>query len=86
MHNGVWLSANCEICEWAKHVCDKLNTYLTTKETWHILCVNILVVNEYDAHLSFHCVKLNKGSRRCSEIIWKDELISDVSYQTSRNP
>ena len=25
--------------------------YLTTKETWHILCVSFWVVNEYDAHL-----------------------------------
>ena len=37
-----------------------IDIYLTTKETWHILCVKILVVNEYDAHLSFHCVKLTK--------------------------
>ena len=43
--------------------------YLTTKETRHILCVNFLVVNEYDAHLSFHCIKLNKDRLRCSEII-----------------
>ena len=59
----------------------KTQIYLTTKETWHILCVKCLVVNEYDAHLSFHCVKLNKGRLRCTEISWKDELISDVSYQ-----
>ena len=26
----------------------------------------ILVVNECDAHLSFHCVKLNKGRLRCT--------------------
>ena len=31
-----------------------------------------------------HCVKLNKGRLRCTEIIWKDELISDVSYQLKR--
>ena len=43
--------------------------YLTTKETWHILCVIFLEVNEYDAHLSFQCVKLNKGKLRCTEII-----------------
>ena len=43
--------------------------YLTTKETWHILCVNFLVINEYDAHLSFHCVKLNKFRRRCIRFI-----------------
>ena len=55
--------------------------YLTTKETWHILCVNVLVVNEYDVYVSFHCVKLNKGRLRCTEIIWKYELISDVIYQ-----
>ena len=45
------------------------------------MCVNFLVVNEYGAHLSVHCVKLNKGRLRCTEIICKDELISDVSYQ-----
>ena len=55
--------------------------YLTTKETRDILCVNFLVVDEYDAHLSFHCVKLNKDRLRCTEIIWKAELISDASYQ-----
>ena len=52
--------------------------YLTTKETWHTLYVNFQV-NEYDAHLSFHCVKLNNGRLRCIVIIWKAELISDVS-------
>ena len=46
-----------------------LQIYLITKETGHILCVNFLIVNEYDAHLSFHCVKLNKGRLRCTEII-----------------
>ena len=55
--------------------------YLTTKETWHILYVNFLVVNEYDAHFCFHCVKLNNGKLRCTEIIWKAELVLDVSYQ-----
>ena len=30
---------------------------------------SFLVVNEYDAHLSFHCVQLNKGRLRCTEII-----------------
>ena len=59
---------------------DQLN-YLSTKETWHILCVHFLVVNEYNAHLSSHCVKLNKSRQKCTEIIWKDELISDVRYQ-----
>ena len=43
------------------------------------------VVNEYDAHLSFHCVQLNKGRLRCTEIIWKYEIISDVSCQKQRN-
>ena len=46
-----------------------LKLYLTTKETGHILCVNFLGVNEYDAHLSFNCEKLNKGGLRCTEII-----------------
>ena len=45
-----------------------------------------LVVNEYDVHLYFHCVKLNKGRLRCTEIICKYELISDVSFKTSLNP
>ena len=43
--------------------------YLTAKKTLHILYVNFLIVNEYDAHLSFHCVKLYKGRLRCTEII-----------------
>ena len=34
----------------------------------HTVC-QVLVVNEYDAHLAFHCVKLNKGRLRCTEII-----------------
>ena len=55
--------------------------YWTTKETWHILFVNFLVVNEYNAHLPFHYVKLNNGKLRCTEIIKTAELISDVSYQ-----
>ena len=58
-----------------------IHIYLTTKETWHILYVNFLVLNEYDAHLSFHSVKLNNDRLRCTGIIWKAELISDVSYQ-----
>ena len=62
------------------------HVYLITKETWHILYVNFLVVKEYDAHLSFHYVKLNNDRQRCTEISWKAELISDGSYQTSRNP
>ena len=45
---------------------------------------HFLVVNECDAHLSFHCVKSNKGRLRCTEIIWKYELISAI--KTSRNP
>ena len=52
-----------------------------TKETWHISCVNFLEVYEYGAHLSFHCVKMDNYRLRCTDIIWKDELISDVSYQ-----
>ena len=31
--------------------------------------------------LSFHGVKLNNGRLRRTEIIWKDELIADVSNQ-----
>ena len=46
-----------------------------------ILCANFLVVNKYNAHVSFPWVKLNKDRLRCTEIIWKAELISDVSYQ-----
>ena len=30
-----------------------------------------LVVNNNNAHLSSHCAKLNKGRRRCTEIILK---------------
>ena len=60
--------------------------YLTIKETWHVLCVNFLVVNEYDVHLSFHCIKLNKDRPRSTEIIRKYELISDVSYQNVTQP
>ena len=38
--------------------------YLTTPT----VC-QYLVVNQYDAHLSFHCVKLNKCRLRCTKII-----------------
>ena len=44
------------------------NTYIS-KETLCILCVHFWVVNEYVAHLTFQCVKLNKGRLRCTEII-----------------
>ena len=40
--------------------------YLTTKETCHMPCVIFLAVNECDAHLSFHCVKVYKGRLRCT--------------------
>ena len=43
--------------------------------------VIFLVVNEYDAHLSFLCVKLIYGRLRCTEIIWMDGLISYFSDQ-----
>ena len=41
----------------------------------------LYLTSEYVAHLSFHYVKFNKGRLRCTEIICKYELISDVSYQ-----
>ena len=40
--------------ELGREICKSM-VHLTTKETLHILCVNFLAVNEYDAHLTF-CV------------------------------
>ena len=76
--------ANNPVCPFQFLIEDEKDMY--TKETRHILCVNFLVVNECDAHLFLHWVKLNKGRLRCIEIIWKDEVISDVSYQNVTKP
>ena len=41
--------------------------YLTTKETWHLVFVNILVLNEITVHLYSLCLNLNYRSLRCIE-------------------
>ena len=58
----------------------KVAAFTVSEKSSNTVC-HFLVVDKYDAHLSFHWVKLNKGRLNCTEIIWKDEQIPDVSYQ-----
>ena len=44
---------------------DRSLLYLTTKETWHILCVNFLVVNEYTL-----VSPLRKVEQRYTKMLW----------------
>ena len=41
--------------------------YWTTKETWHLVFVNILVLNEITVNFYFLCLTLNYGNLRCIE-------------------
>ena len=41
--------------------------YLTTKETWHLVFVNNLVLNEITVHSCSLCLNLNYRSLRCND-------------------
>ena len=45
----------------------KMYIYLTTKETWHLVFINILALNEITVHLYFPCLGLNYAGLRCIE-------------------
>ena len=61
---------------WLRHI-----IHLTTKETWHLLFVSNLGLNEIVVNSSFLCMELNYSRLRCIDFFKKQEQIGDVSDQ-----